>query len=159
LVAALSIAAPACRHARYPPLVTSAAALHPVVGSRADMHTTAGDKDGYHVDDGCRGTYCFDVVGLGSRWYPGMERERINENARFMAGFEKLRGEVTAALAGLSVDSSGWGNMCRRGGAFFFIRDWRDVDEAIRRVGAFFRAQELRENVTICVGALNPVDV
>lgn len=64
---------------------------HLVAGTRADAKLASGGHDGFRVDIDCSERDCFGIVGTGAHWYPGMERERINEDARFRAGFEKLR--------------------------------------------------------------------
>jgi len=147
-------------------LVACSASAHPkertvplsggsaVDGITADATTKDGAYDGYAVARACREPDCVGVTGAGMTWWEGMERERIGEDARFRAGFERFRATALEALAGAgvrSVNGSALGGGCQAFGLVVDLKSWRELDAAIARVGALLRERDLREPVTLCV--------
>lgn len=131
-----------------------APAGRPMLGSRADLHTPLGDYDGFRLEGSCRLADCFGIEGLGARVYPG------TEDAHGLAGFEHFRDEILTALSGVrSLESSGFGVGCIRSGLILEMRDWRELDDAIARIGAFLRERALHEEVTICAWSTTTVDI
>jgi hypothetical protein len=125
-------------------------------GTRSDFKTPFGPYEGYELGEQCEEKSCFYVHGTGSRWYPGMERhgsEMYFEPLR--AGFEQFRKEVMRELDGLPVWGSGLGLRCKDFGMVLWFSDWRRLDEAVGRIGALLRREDLREPVTICIRANN----
>jgi hypothetical protein len=124
-------------------------------GTRADSTLGAGKYDGYDVERPCAGKpTCVGVTGTGAKWWEGMERERIGEDARFRAGFERFRTEALGALQGAGVHSlnaSALGGGCTAFGLVIELKSWRELDPAIVRIGAWMRDRDLREPVTFCV--------
>lgn len=126
----------------------------PSEGSAADAKTKDGAYEGYAVAHACREPDCVGVTGAGAKWWEGMERERINEDARFRAGFERFRTTALDALtaAGVrSVNGSALGGGCQAFGLVIDLKSWREIDAAIAGVGALLSQRNLREPVTLCV--------
>ena len=124
-----------------------------VVGARADLKTTSGQYDGYRVETACREVACVGVIGTGTRWFDGMERPPIDDKT-YRAGYERLRQEVSAELRGLDLQSYSIGFSCQLAdsGIDVWLRNWRQLDEAIARVGAKLKRESLKEPITLCIG-------
>jgi hypothetical protein len=131
-------------------------APRPENGSAADSKIEEGRYEGYEVARRCRVRDCVGVTGTGAQWWPGMERERIDEDARFRAGFERFRAEVMQALEGerlRTVHGSSLGGGCSAFGLILELTSWRELDPAIVRIGELLRTRDLREPVTLCVNS------
>ena len=125
-----------------------AAVFDEVLGTPRDLRTPAGPHEGFRVERDCQLSSCIGVTGTGQRWYPGMDRG-VGE----ATGFEALRHEMLAALAGLrSVTSTGLGVACHADavGLVIGLADWHEFDAAIDRIGARLLVEDLREPITIC---------
>lgn len=119
-------------------------------GERADVHTADGAYPGYRVSRACHRFDCIGIQGTGAQWYPGMERERINEDARFRAAFEHYRSDALQAAAGITIDTTSLGDGCTEFGLVVGVTDWHLVDPLIAKLGELLHARDLREQITVC---------
>jgi hypothetical protein len=130
-----------------------------IIGTKAAVRTIAGPQDGYIIETRCAHPNCFGIRGAVGEWYPGMERDRIGEDARFRAGINRFREEMAKSVGVRSIHHSGFGVGCTGTGLFFWTNDWRDVDEAIAHIGAKLAQERLREEVTLCVESDSDVEL
>lgn len=152
LAMAMVVACSASPHSR--PAPDPRPAPRPENGSASDSKIAEGKYEGYEITRRCGVRGCVGVTGTGTQWWPGMERERIDEDARFRAGFEGFRVEAMQALEGTgvrTVHGSSLGGECTAFGLIVELTSWRELDLAIMRIGELLRARDLREPVTLCV--------
>jgi hypothetical protein len=131
-----------------------------ILGSERGVTAKDGSYDGYRVSRRCRLRGCIGVTGTGAHWASGMERDRMDDDVRFRAGFESFRARVTDALRGLgSFHQSSLGGGCTGFGLVLGLNDWRELDPAIARIGRLLRDDDLREEITLCVTTAPQLDV
>ena len=127
------------------------AAMEPITpnpGTPADMKTTMGEHDGYTVEYDFRKEWHVTVRGLGP-FRAGHAELRTPQHE---AGLVQLQDEVVHGVQGLeSYEGCGIGVTCGGLAIDVYIRDWHEVDEAIRRVGAPLKTLRLREKVCLIV--------
>jgi hypothetical protein len=118
-------------------------------GSPSDMTTAEGNQHGYQVYRCHRSWLHADspwwlqgaaVVGNGSYEFPWLG-DKLYENALL----SQMRDQVLVELSGLDVYATAIGAPCHGPRPAFVVtlRDWREVDEAIRRLGGWL----VRENM------------
>jgi hypothetical protein len=125
------------------------------LGSPSDMTTAEGDHPGYQVYRCHRSRLHADspfwlqgaaVVGNRSHEFPWLV-DKLHENALVL----QMREQVLVELKGLDVYGTAIGAPCHgaRVGFVVTLRDWRDVDEAIRRIGAWFARDDMVGEVLV----------
>jgi hypothetical protein len=107
--------------------------------------TTAGDFEGYAVIGACESDGILGVIGAGAQHLPA-DRTGLD------GAITDLRTRTEQALAPLAV-GVGYGVGCQAGHLALrvYVRTYRDVDEAIRRLGAFLLAQDLGEEYLLLI--------
>jgi hypothetical protein len=122
-----------------------------IIGNRDDAKTREGAYPGYHVTHACSQRDCFGLEGDGAHWYPGMEREHLDDDTRFRAAFEQYRAAALAVTGDISIQSTALGQGCKDFGLVVGVSDWHVIDPLIAKLGDFLRGNDLREEITLCV--------
>jgi hypothetical protein len=129
-------------------------ARYPEVDGRpSDLHVAEGTYDGYRVVRRCTvglrpNERDVAVVGTGGRCFEGV-CGHIDEWTRGAQVFTESLREVIPTSSG-----EGYGARCTPGdhmSVHLFVRDWRSLDEVIRRVGSRLRSDGLGEEVVVSV--------
>jgi len=130
----------------------------PVVGTPSDFKTRPGTYEGYNVI-ACWDHACTGIIGSGSRWPPGMEREPGYSDATYQASFQTFRADLVSALKAevTSYDTSGLSRRCGSTAdgieTVVWMHNWRELDVAVRAAGQFLNRCQLKERISICVSA------
>jgi hypothetical protein len=130
----------------------------PVVGTPSDFKTRPGTYEGYNVI-ACWDHACTGIIGSGSRWPPGMEREPGYSDATYQASFQTFRADLVSALKAevTSYDTSGLSRRCGSTAdgieTVVWMHNWRELDAAVKAAGQFLNRRQLKERISICVSA------
>lgn len=127
----------------------------PARGSLADVKTPDGAYDGYVVERRCCDAGCVGVRGVGAAGYPGLEGHiGPGDIDAYRKAVDDYKNDLFRAIDDpTSFVSSAFGQACTGPGMRLGTSDSADIDRAIERIGAFFRARNLREEVAICRGS------
>lgn len=117
-----------------------------IAGTPSDVKTAAGSYDGFSVTRPCSESAVADV---GVR---GLGRTTVTDRAEMYA----LAGELERSMPDVtSIYLSSTGLQCDGDyGASISLTDWREVDEVIRRTGAFLRDRDLALSVSVNVESM-----
>ena len=130
-----------------------------IVGQQSDLTVARGAVDGYFIETQCSRSNCVGVRGLAGGRYSGMERERITEEARFRAAFDRFRQEITKSTDVQSIHHSGFGSGCSEPGLWLSTNDWHDVSHAVQQIGTKLAQDHLSEEVTVCIESDSDVEL
>jgi hypothetical protein len=135
----------------------------PVRGSPSDAHTPDGTYRGYIVSRNCPNYAGYDgvvVSGTGMKSFPrlGMDSSLVGTRPEqeLEREFWTFARALRRAAATSSIDDMSTGPAClgHSNGAFeLHLNDWRHVDGAILRVGAWLLAHDLYGDVALMVRA------